>query len=186
MFKYMKCLVLGGLLSLAGGMAQAGVVLCSESSDLNRMSIDETLVSACLDSGSGNINGNNDAFQQAYPGYELASKSDAANPFSITYSQSGSSGTWSIDESFWSSFSTGAIGFKFGTGGTPDEWFVFSLVDFATGGDWSFLPSEDARGGGLSHINLYGMDRIQDVPEPASVMLLLLGMAGLLVARKRA
>lgn len=183
MFKYMKFLAIGGLLSLVSGMVSAAPIYCSEDANLNRMSIDDSLVGGCLDSGMGNINGNSDAFQLAFPGYELASKSDSANPFDITYNQNGSSGMWSIDESFWDVFSVAAIGFKFGTGNTPDNWFVFSLADGATGGNWNFWASESGRGGGLSHVNLYAMES-KDVPEPAGIVLLMLGLCGLLVARR--
>ena len=165
--------------------SQAGVVLCSENPQLNRMSIDDSLVSACLASGLGNINGNNDAFQQSHSDYALASKSDAANPFGISFIQDGDEGLWSFGADFWDTNSAGAIAFKFGTGNTPDSWFVFALNQGVTGGAWNFLPSEDARGGGLSHVNLYGIAKVeQEVPEPAGGVLMLLGLTGLLVARR--
>jgi hypothetical protein len=142
------------------------------------MEIDDTVVSACMDSGIGNIQGTlpNDLFLlDVGSEYESAGKSDGSNPFGISYYQSGgsigNSGTFQFDASFWDTFATGAIGFKFGTGNQPDEWFVYQLGSGVTSGSWHFFEFDKPGGSGLSHVNLYGMDRVSAVPIPAAAWL---------------
>ncbi|TNE96718.1 MAG: PEP-CTERM sorting domain-containing protein [Gammaproteobacteria bacterium] len=174
---------------LFSGIALGGTIQCGADINNNYMQVDDTLVSACLGSGLGNIgNGINDDFLQtaASAGY-----TDVSGSYSMSFSQSGgtplvsTAGTWSIDPTFWDSFSAGAIGFKFGTGNTPDEWFVYSLESGATGGDWTFLyglQNTKKTGGGLSHLTLYSKE--VTVPEPGTIALLGLGLIGLGLARK--
>lgn len=167
-------------------MAVATPIVC-EDTTVNYMTMDDTQASACLGGGVGNISGNplTDDWLLSTgnsAGYTLASKDDGSNPFNIMTTQtlstrSGSSGTWSIDPSF------GALGFKFGTGNRPDEWFVFELVQGISSGTWEFMNTF-RRGGGLSHTNLYSIPS-QDVPEPAALGLLGLGLLGLAISRSR-
>lgn len=167
--------------------AEAAPILCKDTAK-NHMSMDDSQVSACLDAGTGNINGNpgNDPFLTgggSAAGYTLASKDDATNPFNIQTSQTGSSGKWSINASFWASNTVGAIGFKFGTGNQADEWFVYQLVQNVSSGTWDFI-NKFGKGGGLSHTNLYSTNQPPPpvvVTEPAALSLLLLGIAGLVV-----
>ena len=172
------------------GTAIAVPITCQNTA-VNHMIADSSQVSSCLASGVGNINGNAgggnpDPFLTgAGAAYSLASKDDAANPFNIQTSQTGTSGTWSIDAAFWLLNLDGAIGFKFGTGNQPDEWFVFELVQGMNSGTWDFV-NMFGTGGGLSHTNLYSTDRPPVfVSESGTLALLGLGALALGLARLR-
>lgn len=179
-----------GVFALAGlalsTSALAAPVTCLNTAN-NHMTIDDSMVSSCLAAGVGNITGenHNDLFINngtTGDGYESAGKSDAANPFGISFTQSRSGGntigTFTLDESFWEDAISGAIGFKFGTGNRPDEWFVFELQRGVTTGSFTFV-NVFGRGGGLSHVNLYR------VPEPSGLVMLGLGVVGAGLARRR-
>lgn len=181
--------VMGALFALP---AAATMINCSANTNLNHMKMDDSQAAACLLSGAGNLTGNadNDLFLNSAmgAGYSLASKSDEANPFNVGYDSDGSYfGNWWFDASFWDSYDAGALAFKFGTGQTIDQWFVFSLQDLISAGDWSFFFGSDYErwtGGGLSHVNLYGTPK-REVPEPHALALFLVGLLGLVVARRR-
>lgn len=191
--KALKILSAGAAMAVAyAGQATAADILC-ETVTNNHMLVPDTQVVACLDAGVGNINGNpvtDDFLTGGDPdaaGWVLA---DGATPFA----QAGSSGTWSYDYSLWSSYSELAVGFKFGTGNEPDEWFVYSLAmgECATPGDgtcegtWTFV-NVFGKGGGLSHAIIYGKDGPDTfVPVPATAALLGLGLLGMGFIRRRA
>jgi len=184
-------LVLGGV--AFAGPAAATLIPCKDiSSTKNYMLIDDSQVSACLDAGVGNIQGDNAAQDLFLSGvgsdYEFASKNEGGSgsaPFGLTYNQDGGSGIWGFDASFWDTYSAGAIGFKFGTGNEPDEWFVYSLVDGVFNGNWQFV-NVNGKGGGLSHVNLYAIQGDDHkVPEPATLALIGVGLFLMGVAMRR-
>jgi len=191
---YLLTLALGvSGLFLAAHHAQASVIACNVDPTINYMEMSTVEATACLDSGTGNLSGqnHNDLFINngtTGTGYMSAGKSDEGpNLFNISYTQSGNSGTWNFDSSFWSQYSDAALGFKFGTGNTPDEWFVFSLADGISSGSWDFFQGSSfnkQNGGGLSHMNLYYKDEVR-VPEPGTLGLLGLGIISLMTVRRR-
>ena len=154
------------------GTASAAPVLC-ETVTNNHMSIDGSIVAACLDAGVGNLTGNpmNDLFINGVgAGYE----SIGAGLWSqSSQSQTLAEGTFTFDDSLWDIYSDIAVGFKFGTGNNPDEWFVYSPQSLLASGvyDWDLIKAF-RQGGGLSHVKFYGILDDRQVPEPGTLALL--------------
>ena len=178
-----------GLAALAVALyampASAVPVVC-EDVTRNHMYLDSTAVQSCLDAGTGNINGNpaTDAFLLANASLGYSDIGSAAfTQLPIGSATLGSIGTFSFNSNLWNTWSSIAIGFKFGTGNRSDEWFVFQLDPRVSAGLWSFV-NVFHRGGGLSHVELYGANG-RSVPEPGTLALLGLGLAGIGLARRR-
>lgn len=181
-FKKMR--VSATLIALAAGLlagsANAVPVLC-EDTTVNHMYVDSAQVSSCLGAGVGNINGNpatDDFLTGEGAGLGLVGIGAAS------HTQSGTTGTFSFASSLWDTWSDIAIGFKFGTGNNPDEWFVYALNPAISSGSWEFV-NVFGRGGGLSHVQLYGTPGGTSVPEPGTLALLGIGMLAAGAARRR-
>ena len=194
--------ILGGMALLGAvtlapmGTAAAADVMCQTLAK-NHMLIDDAYVSTCIDAGTGNIGqgnqANDDWLNQTdgggnliYTGYTTLGQ----NPVVGSYTQSGASGTFSTLASYWADWEDLYIGFKFGTGNKPDEWFVYQLQDGVTTGDWDFV-NVFKKGGGLSHIALYGKgdkEPPEEIPEPGALSLLgmLMLAAGIATRRRKA
>jgi hypothetical protein len=156
--------------SLFASVSGAAPVNCQDTTK-NYMKVDSAYVTACLDAGVGNINGN--ALTDDYLLGGGTGTLIGASP----YTQNGKVGTFTVDGNLWNSWSSISLGFKFGTGNQPDEWFVYSLVKGVTSGSWEFVNTF-GKGGGLSHTVLYGTQRTTRVPEPATLAIFGLGLLG--------
>jgi hypothetical protein len=165
---------------VSAGSANAVPLLC-EDATVNHMYVDDSQVSECLGAGAGNVNGNpgtDDFLTGEGAGLGLVGIGSAA------HTQSGTTGTFSFASSLWDTWSEIAIGFKFGTGNRPDSWFVYSLDPQISSGSWQFVNVFN-RGGGLSHVQLYGIPGGTTIPEPGTLALLGIGMLAAGIARRR-
>ena len=158
------------------GTASATPVLCKTLTNYH-MFVDSSIVSACLDAGAGqgtegNLTGNpdNDEFINGVgAGYDFIGN----GAFTKANNQTEAWGTFTFNDSLWDIYSDIAVGFKFGTGDRADEWFVYSLQSLLESGvyDWELIKASQ-QGGGLSHVNFYGIPGDRQVPEPATLALL--------------
>lgn len=183
----------GSLLAIFGslsfyGTASADVVsgeiMCQTLTN-NHMSVSEAYVTQCVDAGLGNIgNGQNDDFLKRASGTGYVDVGGGAFT-QETVSQTFTRGTFAFDSSLWTSYQNLAIGFKFGTGNEPDEWFIYKLVQGVSSGNWNF-HNILVQGGGLSHIELYSYPKPPNgVPEPGTLALVGLALAGVGALRRR-
>ena len=165
-------------LGFLGTSVNAAAILCQTVTN-NHMSMDDAQASACVDAGVGNINGNPLTDDFLTSGGTAAGYVDAG--VAATYTTDGIEfGTWTITSA------VDAIGFKFGTGNTPDEWFIYDLVSGTLSGNWTFIDILAPGSGGsrLSHIQTY--NKSTDMPEPGMIALFGIGLLGFAAARRKA
>ncbi|MEL0586969.1 MAG: PEP-CTERM sorting domain-containing protein [Candidatus Thiodiazotropha sp. (ex. Lucinoma kazani)] len=94
------------------------------------------------------------------------------------------SGTWEIATAFWDVYDNAVITMHVGNGGgDPDHW-AWLMSDGALSGDWN-LEQISGNGGGLSNFKLWGTETTASVPEPTTLTLIGIGLAGLGFARRK-
>lgn len=168
------------------GTAQAAAVTCGDLSLGTRTTTVDPAME-CTAAGMGNLG---DTQLLALPYVDDILERDDANSngglLNIT-GEGGYSGTWSFSSSVWTSWQNVYLYFHFGnveglgTAYDPD-YFIVRLSPIDTSGTWVVNP--DKRGA-LSNIALMVGTPTNNVPEPGTLALLGLGLAGIALVRRR-
>jgi hypothetical protein len=93
-------------------------------------------------------------------------------------------GSWSLHPSFWSTYSRAVITMHVGQGGGNPDAFAWLITPGAETGFFSYERIAGT-GGGLGSLSLFGSGEPLSVPEPGTLLLLGLGLAGLGLSRRR-
>ena len=180
------------LISLMGcwsGFATAGVIQC-EPSNQRVATLGDAI--ECKTANSININSSdrlNSVMGTSYNWLKEGELTAAGTNdlFKVTADSWGTDvkGTWYIDASFWTMYSTAVITMHVGEGGGNPDAFAWLITPGQISGDFTYKRTSGG-GGGLSNLFLFGTGTPTNVPEANPLMLLLIGLASLLLARRRA
>lgn len=94
-------------------------------------------------------------------------------------------GTWAIDEEFWTQYGQAALSLHVGSGSYDPDHFAWSITQGNSFGTWSYSKLA-GNGGGLSNLHLWGSgEPVIQVSESNIGLLLMLGLLSIFVARRR-
>lgn len=89
-----------------------------------------------------------------------------------------------LDSGIYDDWSDVYASFKYGNGGSEPDWISYSLSDVFSA-DWSVFEAEGSSVNALSHVSLYGGDEPSEIPAPASLGLLGIGLLAITVIVRR-
>jgi len=193
----MKFLTLmAGVILLGSNVARAGLVTCPADAGFDRTASLDSADGACEYGNDNNPDGN-DFFGGGFVNEgEFAGAEGTNDLFTVdltsgAWGSGAAGGTWGINSSFWDVWGTAVISIHVGHGSSDNDeyvnnpdWFAWVVSDGALSGTWSY-ELEEGSGGGFSNIKLWGKDAAVQIPEPMSLVLVGLGLAGLGAARRR-
>lgn len=183
----LKSLIAATTVSLLSfvGTAQAAAILCGAAPGTRTITVTPAL--ACTAAGLDNLG---DPQLLALPQVDSILERDNANSngglLNIT-GEGGYSGTWSFPSSVWADWGSVYLYFHFGhvnghgVAYDPD-YFIVQLSRSDVSGTWRVNPNDR---GALSNVALMGGPSTNRVPEPGTMALVGLGLAGLALAGRR-
>lgn len=113
-----------------------------------------------------------------------SNENESGDYFSIT-GIGGTAGELSIlDPDIYDDWSDVYVSFKYGSGNTEPDWMSYSLSDVFSA-DWEVFESEGSSVNALSHVSLYGGGEPVDIPAPAILGLLGIGLLAMTATVRR-
>ncbi len=173
------------LLLLLSTAANAGLVVCGDVYRQASLNSAESCVTKTLGS-TVKQSDLNTLFSASWV-KEGELKGNGSNDlFSVSgWGSESDNGTWQINSSFWNTYGAALITMHVG-GGQKDavDNFVWVVTPDSLAGTWTY-DKLSGKGGGLSNIKLWGSGTpTVKVPEPSTLLLMLIGLFSLGFARR--
>jgi PEP-CTERM motif len=171
----------------ASTSANAAVITC-QPDDLRVATLSDAV--ECRTANSTNLNDSDDLNALFGTSYNWINEGELTaagsnDLFTVNASSWGTSveGEWFIADSFWDTYENAVITMHVGQGGGDPDAFAWLITPDEVEG-WFSYNRISGSGGGLSNLFLFGSGTRQ-VPEPATLALLGIGLAGMALSRRR-